>query len=56
VARLPEGSYQPVVYPIGVIKGIRAEALSRAFTDFVLSAEGQRVLTKYGFIAGGPSR
>ena len=26
VARLPEGSYQPVVYPIGVIKGIRAEA------------------------------
>jgi len=54
-ARLPEGSYQPVVYPIGVIKGIRAEAISRAFTDFVLSAEGQRVLTKYGFIAGGPS-
>jgi molybdate transport system substrate-binding protein len=56
VARLPEGSYPPVVYPIGVIKGIRAEALSRVFTDFVLSAEGQRVLTQYGFIAGGPSR
>ena len=55
VARLPEGSYQPVVYPIGVIKGIRAEALSRAFADFVLSAEGQRVLNKYGFITGGPS-
>jgi molybdate transport system substrate-binding protein len=55
VTRLPEGSHQPVVYPIGVIKGRKEESLSRAFVDFVLSAEGQRILNKYGFITGSPS-
>ena len=55
VMRLPEGSHQPVVYPIGVIKGTKEETLSRAFVDFVLSTEGQRVLNKYGFITGSPS-
>jgi molybdate transport system substrate-binding protein len=55
VMKLPEGSHQPVVYPIGVIKGTKEEALSRAFVGFVLSAEGQRSLNKYGFIAGSPS-
>ena len=44
VARLPEGSHQPVVYPIGVIKGTKEETLSRAFVDLVISAEGQRIL------------
>jgi len=55
VTRLPEDCHQPVVYPIGVIKGRKEESLSRAFVDFVLSAEGQRVLNKYGFITGSPS-
>jgi molybdate transport system substrate-binding protein len=55
VTRLPEGSHQPVVYPIGVIKGAKAETLSKAFVDFVISAEGQRILTRYGFITAGPS-
>jgi molybdate transport system substrate-binding protein len=55
VTRLPEGSHRPVVYPIGVIKGRKEESLSRVFVDFVLSAEGQRVLNKYGFITGSPS-
>lgn len=54
VTRLPEGSHQPIVYPIGVIKGRKEESPSRAFVDFVLSAEGQRVLNKYGFITDSP--
>lgn len=54
VVRLPEGSHQPVVYPIGVIKGTKEETLSRAFVDFVLSGEGQRILNKYGFITSNP--
>jgi molybdate transport system substrate-binding protein len=55
VTRLLEGSHQPVVYPIGVIKGTKEEALSRAFADFVLSAESQKILNKHGFVAGGSS-
>jgi molybdate transport system substrate-binding protein len=55
VMRLPEGSHRPVVYPIGVIKGTKAGILSRSFVDLVLSAEGQRILSKYGFITAGPS-
>ena len=55
VMKLPEGSHQPVVYPIGVIKGTKEESLSKAFVDFVISAEGQRILSQYGFITVGPS-
>jgi molybdate transport system substrate-binding protein len=55
VMKLPEGSHKPVIYPIGVIKGRKEESLSRTFVDFILSAEGQKVLSKYGFITGGPS-
>jgi molybdate transport system substrate-binding protein len=51
VMRLPEDSHQPVVYPIGVIKGTKEESLSRAFVDLVVSTEGQRILNKHGFIA-----
>jgi molybdate transport system substrate-binding protein len=51
VARLPEGSHQPVVYPIAVIKGSRQEPLAKAFVEEVISAEGQRILGRYGFVA-----
>lgn len=51
VMKLPEGSHEPVVYPIGVIKGTKEETLSRAFVDFIISPGGQRILNKYGFIA-----
>ncbi len=55
VVKLPDGSHQPVVYPIGVIKGTKVGTLSRAFVDLVISAEGQRILNKYGFISVSPS-
>jgi molybdate transport system substrate-binding protein len=54
VMKLPEGSHQPVVYPIGVIKGTKEESLSRAFVDLVISTEGQRILRQYGFITASP--
>lgn len=54
VARLPEGSHPPVVYPIAVIKGTKEEALSRAFVDLVVSAEGQKILMKHGFVKLDP--
>jgi molybdate transport system substrate-binding protein len=54
VMKLPEGSHQPVVYPIGVIKGTKEESLSKAFVDLVLSQDGQEILNKYGFIPAKP--
>jgi len=54
VMKLPEESHQPVVYPIGVIKGTKEESFSRAFVDLVVSPEGQQILNKYGFIAAKP--
>ncbi len=55
VMKLSEGSYQPVVYPIGVIKGTKKELSARAFVDLIVSAEGQKILNKYGFITVKPS-
>ena len=54
VMRLPDGSHQPVVYPMGVIKGTKVETLSRGFVNFVISTEGQRILSHYGFITVSP--
>lgn len=38
------------IYPIGVLAGSTESAEARTFVDYVLSAEGQAVLAKYGFI------
>ena len=45
----PEGSYQPVVYPIAAVKGTKNEELARAFIAWVISAEGKHILERYGF-------
>ena len=50
VEKLPADSHQPVIYPIGVIKGTREEPLARAFVDCVISPEGQKILSQHGFI------
>ncbi len=55
IETLPAESHSPIVYPIGVIKGTKAENLARAFVDFVVSREGQKILSQYGFIAVHPS-
>jgi molybdate transport system substrate-binding protein len=40
-----------VVYPISVVKGSANPALAQKFIDYVLSADGQAVMKKYGFAA-----
>jgi molybdate transport system substrate-binding protein len=49
VLSAPEGSHQPVVYPIAAVKGTKNEGPARAFISWVISAEGKRVLARYGF-------
>ncbi len=38
-------------YPIGIVKGAAHPVLARAWIDFVMSAEGQRLLGRAGFLA-----
>ncbi len=49
VAVAPEDSHSPILYPIAILKDSRNKQPAREFLDFVLSAEGQKILQKYGF-------
>jgi molybdate transport system substrate-binding protein len=49
VATAPEGSHDPVLYPIAVVRESRRQEAAREFIDAVLSGEGQHILEKYGF-------
>ncbi len=49
VAKAPEGSYGPVLYPIAAIKGSSHPAAARGFIRLVGSRQGQGILKKYGF-------
>ncbi len=52
VAEAPEASHRPTVYPIAEIKGSANDAAARAFISFVTSAEGEKILARYGFRKG----
>ena len=56
VEKLTAESHQPVVYPVGVVKGTKEEPSAKAFVDFILSPEGQKILSRYGFISVYPFR
>lgn len=49
VARAPEDSHAPILYPIAVVKESKQPEAARKFIDLVLSAEGQSILGKHGF-------
>lgn len=40
-------------YSVALVKGRSNDAVARAFIDFLLSSEGQAILTKYGFLSAG---
>jgi len=42
-------TYQPITYPVAVVKGAHAPAVAEAFIGLLVSAEGQAVLTRFGF-------
>jgi molybdate transport system substrate-binding protein len=47
--RPAEDTYRPVLYPVAVVAGARQASLAQAFLDFLLSRDGERVLSRYGF-------
>jgi molybdate transport system substrate-binding protein len=50
VARVPEGTYGPIRYPIAVVKSTHHGEAAQQFVQLVLSARGQDILAQYGFI------
>ena len=49
VTKAPDKSHQPIVYPIGIVKGSKNQSLAKEFIALVLSPEGKNLLGKYGF-------
>jgi molybdate transport system substrate-binding protein len=49
ITKAPDNSHQPIVYPIGIVKGSKNQSLAREFITLVLSTEGKNLLRKYGF-------
>jgi molybdate transport system substrate-binding protein len=45
----PEGSHQPVVYPVAVLKESKRPNEAQAFLNFLTSTEATKVFTKIGF-------
>lgn len=41
--------HQPILYPVAIVAASTKKDLSQRFIDTVLSAEGQEILSKYGF-------
>jgi molybdate transport system substrate-binding protein len=49
VTKTPDKSHQPIVYPIGSVKGSKNQPLVKEFVTLVLSTAGNNLLKKYGF-------
>jgi len=47
---IPDNLNVIAIYPIAVVKASLNPALAQTFVDYVLSADGQATLTKFGFI------
>lgn len=51
VARADSKSHDAILYPIAILKSSSQVEAARKFVELVLSAEGQAILVKHGFIA-----
>lgn len=51
---IPDALNPPAAYPIAALADSAAPRLAQAFVDLVLSAEGQAVLSGYGFLPSTP--
>jgi molybdate transport system substrate-binding protein len=49
---IPDAQNVIATYPVAVIKGAKQAALGQQFVDYLLSADGQAILEKYGFAPG----
>ena len=52
VITIPDSLNVVAVYPIAVLKESKNQEVADEFENYVLSADGQAILKKYGFIIG----
>lgn len=50
VATAPEGSHQPIVYPIAMVSSTKQAKAAEDFMNYLFSSESKTVLEKYGFV------
>ena len=55
VIEIPDQANVIARYPIAVVSGAQNEVGARAFIEYVLSAAGQAILIRHGFISAGSS-
>ena len=48
----PEGSHQPIVYPVAITAGSKQQKEAEAFIEYLFSAESKAVFEKNGFVMG----
>jgi molybdate transport system substrate-binding protein len=48
----PEGSHEPIVYPVAITTGSKQQKAAEAFIEYLFSAEGKAVFEKNGFVMG----
>lgn len=48
-ATAPEGSHQPILYPVAILTGTKQTKAAEEFVSYLFSAESKVVLEKYGF-------
>lgn len=54
VARAPEKSHSPVIYPVAALKSSKNPAAARQFTNLLSGPQARAVFQKYGFVLGNP--
>lgn len=52
VAMAPEGSHQPIVYPVAITTGTKQQKAAEAYVEYLFSADGKAVFEKHGFVMG----
>lgn len=50
VATAPEGSHQPILYPIAVVASTKQAKAAEDFVNYLFTPESKAILEKYGFV------
>ena len=51
VARAPDDSHDPILYPIAIVQESQQAEGAQKFIDLILNPEGQSILAKHGFVS-----
>lgn len=49
VAKAPEGTHKPIIYPVAILKDSKQKDAAAEFLKFVSAPESAKLFQKYGF-------